>query len=294
MRIYNEDYKFSFVVPDDFKEISYDDYEKYNISPYTLHVFVRLVKKEVQVITLTRDDEVKDEKDYESLVNLNLQNMEKAGIEVNNHIHHLSGNRRIDIIYSEMNDLQFATYFTKIQTMLVACSIEIKEIGDERDQVLTEMFDSLIESRTNVPQSYEGDKPFVFISYSHRDSDVVYPFISKLQKFVNVWFDDGIHLGVDFNDDIISHIKKCEVFLFIATEGSLESEYCRKEIRFAAQAKHKNVINIITSEKELADWFVFEYGSIQNFNLYKFKDYEIASQELIQKAPDWFKPCKSH
>ena len=75
MRIYNEDYKFSFVVPDDFKEISYDDYEKYNISPYTLHVFVRLVKKEVQVITLTRDDEVKDEKDYESLVNLNLQNM---------------------------------------------------------------------------------------------------------------------------------------------------------------------------------------------------------------------------
>ena len=213
MRIYNEDYKFSFVVPDDFKEISYDDYEKYNISPGTLHVFVRLVKKEVQVITLTRDDEVKDEKDYESLVNLNLQNLEKAGIEVNNHIHHLSGNRRIDIIYSEMNDLQFATYFTKIQTMLVACSIEIKEIGDERDQVLTEMFDSLIESRTNVPQSYEGDKPFVFISYSHRDSDVVYPFISKLQKFVNVWFDDGIHLGVDFNDDIINHIKKCEVVL---------------------------------------------------------------------------------
>ena len=30
--------------------------------------------------------------------------------------------------------------------------------------------------------SYEGDEPYLFISYSHRDTDEVYPFLKRLER----------------------------------------------------------------------------------------------------------------
>ena len=43
---------------------------------------------------------------------------------------------------------------------------------------------------------YEGDEGYAFISYAHRDSNIVLPIVSRLyDNGLRVWFDDGIEAG---------------------------------------------------------------------------------------------------
>ena len=44
--------------------------------------------------------------------------------------------------------------------------------------------------------AYQGAEPYVFVCYSHLDSDIVYKDIASLNmKGVNVWYDEGIAGG---------------------------------------------------------------------------------------------------
>ena len=44
--------------------------------------------------------------------------------------------------------------------------------------------------------AYEGEEPYVFVCYAHKDSDVVYPEMAWLRdEGVNLWYDEGISAG---------------------------------------------------------------------------------------------------
>ena len=144
---------------------------------------------------------------------------------------------------------------------------------------------------TNKLRAYLGKDPYIFVSYSHKDKDVVYPFIETLQKRFNVWFDDGIHLGKDYKAEIMDHLKRCELFLFLISENSLNSDFCKKEIYFAEQKK-KRFINIIIKNIELPDLFIFDYGHLQCFNLFEYDDLSSAVDDLVRKSSGWFDPCE--
>ena len=145
MKVINEEYKFSFEIPDGYKEFAKEDYPKYRLDPSTLNILVKSEGPIPHSISLNRDVEVKDEDDYVSLVLLNIENMGKMGLIVTSHLHHISNNRRIDIIYSHIKLIKYVTYMTTIRNMTVACSTEIKEINDENDQIIEKMFDSIKE-----------------------------------------------------------------------------------------------------------------------------------------------------
>lgn len=145
MKVYNEKYHFSFEIPDDFEEIAHEDYPRYHIDPTTLNIFIKYENDIPHTISLNRDDDVKDEKNYMDLVLLNLKNMEKMGMTVTDHIHQTLNSRRVDIVYSSFKRLKFVTYFTVVRQMMIACSVEIKEINDENDQILTKLFETIQE-----------------------------------------------------------------------------------------------------------------------------------------------------
>ena len=51
-------------------------------------------------------------------------------------------------------------------------------------------------NRIHTP--YRGDSPYIFISYSHKDSDVVFDIIGQLQmKQYRIWYDEGIDPGTE-------------------------------------------------------------------------------------------------
>ena len=139
-------------------------------------------------------------------------------------------------------------------------------------------------------KAYSGNYPYIFVSYAHKDKDIVYPFIEELQKRFNVWFDDGIHLGKDYKKEIMMHVASCSLFLFMVSKFSLESDFCKKEIYFAENKKIR-FINILIDDNELPDWFLFDYGHIQAFPLYGYPSLDKAIDDMERKSSDWFSNC---
>lgn len=83
---------------------------------------------------------------------------------------------------------------------------------------------------------YEGKRPYVFISYSHRDSEAVLAIISALNdQKLRLWYDEGIPAGSDWPKNIEQHMRECSAVLFFLSETALASPNCYSEIRTAVQ-----------------------------------------------------------
>jgi hypothetical protein len=84
---------------------------------------------------------------------------------------------------------------------------------------------------------YEGKRPYIFISYSHRDSDRVLRIITGLhQKRLRLWYDEGIPAGSDWPKNIERHMRDCKAVLFFVSAAALSSPNCYSEIRTAVRS----------------------------------------------------------
>lgn len=85
---------------------------------------------------------------------------------------------------------------------------------------------------------YEGKRPFVFISYSHRDSEKVLEIISALHaKKLRLWYDEGIPAGSDWPKNIEQHMRDAGAVLFFLSRTALASPNCYSEIKTAVALK---------------------------------------------------------
>ena len=117
-------------------------------------------------------------------------------------------------------------------------------------------------------KAYEGDEPFVFVSYSHTDRLQVYPIIDYLNKTgTNIWYDEGIPVSEDWKSSIVNNLERCSGFLVFITPQIIDSEYVRKEISFALK-KQKPFFSIYLKETQLPSKLEFEIGDIQFMNKY--------------------------
>ena len=83
---------------------------------------------------------------------------------------------------------------------------------------------------------YEGSRPFVFISYAHKQSDAVLDTIRILhEKGWRLWYDEGIPAGSDWPANIARHMQDCERVIFFLSARGLESHNCYSEMKAAAR-----------------------------------------------------------
>ena len=85
---------------------------------------------------------------------------------------------------------------------------------------------------------YEGKRPYLFISYSHRNSQEVLETITLLhRKKVRLWYDEGIPAGNDWPKNIETHMRRSAMVLFFLSETALLSPNCLSEIETAVALK---------------------------------------------------------
>ena len=85
---------------------------------------------------------------------------------------------------------------------------------------------------------YEGKRPYLFISYSHRNSQEVLETITLLhQRKVRLWYDEGIPAGNDWPKNIETHMRCSAMVLFFLSRTALASSNCRSEIETAVALK---------------------------------------------------------
>ena len=51
--------------------------------------------------------------------------------------------------------------------------------------------------------AYNGDEPYISVSYAHDDETLVYPEITRLKDHgLNVWYDESIPPGLTWLDEV--------------------------------------------------------------------------------------------
>ena len=79
--------------------------------------------------------------------------------------------------------------------------------------------------------SYDGDEPYIFVSYSHVDVPKVREILKRIDKEkFRYWYDDTMEIGEDFRVELQTKIEKCSAFLLFISNASMQSKYCGMEI----------------------------------------------------------------
>ena len=89
---------------------------------------------------------------------------------------------------------------------------------------------------TEFFKPYEGTKPYLFVSYSHRDTAKVIDTIRPIHDMhYRLWYDEGIPAGSDWPRNIAVHMRDCRMVLFFLSRTALASPNCLSEITTAAK-----------------------------------------------------------
>ena len=127
-------------------------------------------------------------------------------------------------------------------------------------------------------KAYEGEEDFIFVSYSHRDSDYVLPIIDNLHDLgYRLWFDDGIEASAEWPEYIEDHMNRCAAVLAFVTDNFVESSNCRKEITYSLN-NDKPLIYVTPEAVELGRGLSLQLADQQCLDLSK-----IPEEKFYQK-----------
>ncbi len=122
------------------------------------------------------------------------------------------------------------------------------------------------------PVPYEGNEPFIFISYSHKDREEVFKVLFNLQENgYRFWYDEGIDSGTESNEVIATTIEKCDYFIAFISANSLVSNTCRLELNFAHNLD-KNILIIYLDNATLPIVMRMRFGRLRAIHKYKYEN----------------------
>ena len=134
---------------------------------------------------------------------------------------------------------------------------------EDVEKIREQLASKLMHYENAVVEPYEGDEPYIFISYAHADRAEVNALIAYLGNRYRIWFDKGIHGGTDWTDTIARHVKNATVVLPCFSPQYMESENCKKEFLYATSLKHKKVLAVYFKPTELSDGIEMYMAGVQ-------------------------------
>lgn len=162
-------------------------------------------------------------------------------------------------------------------------TLEFKAIFEEND--LYERCESMTVSvdvvETEKPQddtpkaplrAYQGDEPYIFVGYSHRDSKEVLAEIERFQSMgYNIWYDEGFTPGGEWLDEIAEALLNSSAFIAFTSKNSVESSDVINEISLASD-KAIPILNILLEETELSSRLKLILSSETSLEKYSMDD----------------------
>ncbi|MBO5913789.1 MAG: toll/interleukin-1 receptor domain-containing protein [Clostridia bacterium] len=137
--------------------------------------------------------------------------------------------------------------------------------------------------------AYNGTEPYIFISYSHKDSPEVLKAVETLiDNGYRVWYDNGIEAGTEWPEYIAERLMSCCIVIAFMSRSSQDSHNCRREIHFAIELK-KELLVVYLEDFELSPGMRLQLSALQAMFKYKYAneaDYlsHLCGAALIQKC----------
>jgi len=111
--------------------------------------------------------------------------------------------------------------------------------------------------------AYRGEKPYVFVCYSHEDDGLVYPDLVKLRdRGINIYYDEGIAPGHEWTEELAHAIDGSSLLVYFISARSVASRHCRNEIQYALD-QDKRVIPVYLEHTELPGGLKLSIGTAQ-------------------------------
>lgn len=128
---------------------------------------------------------------------------------------------------------------------------------------------------------YNGNDSYIFISYSHRDSETVLKIVARLiSEGVRLWYDEGIDPGTEWDENIAAHIEGCDVVLSFLSDNYLHSENCKDELNFARDL-NKDRILVYLEDVKLPSGMAMRLNRLQSIHMYTYRNQEEFYGKLI-------------
>lgn len=152
--------------------------------------------------------------------------------------------------------------------------------------------------RQDKPKAYVGTEPYLFVSYSHKDENIIYPLIRKMQqRGVRIWYDEGIRAGHEFPQYIEEALINAACFVQFVSPNAVESFFCRNEIGLALDVKLNRTFVVYIEKTELKYGLRLQLRSIQALarNQYETEQEFLGAVQnlLCVNAPEVFEAEKS-
>ena len=140
------------------------------------------------------------------------------------------------------------------------------------------------------PTAYEGELPYIFISYAHNDADRVFEIVSELDRQnCRIWYDDGITPGSEWPEDVASHLNSASMLMAFISNNSMNSENCRREINFAL-SKGKPFLSVVLEKTEMPLGMEMQLSAHRSILRYNYGNWEDFIGNIL-KCPS-LAPCR--
>lgn len=138
--------------------------------------------------------------------------------------------------------------------------------------------------------TYNGNEPYVFVSYCHADSEQVLPIIQGLQnRGFRVWYDEGIEVGMAWAKYVGERLEQSHCVLAYVTNRFDDSHNCWQELDFAMEEKKRIIAIKADGGRKLSAGMRMRLGSLQAMPVEKYGSVEKILDTLSQAAV--MKPC---
>ena len=127
-------------------------------------------------------------------------------------------------------------------------------------------------------KTYEGDRPYIFISYAHANSPAVMEVVEALaEQGYRIWYDDGIEVGSEWQEYIAGHLAGARLMVAFLSNAYMRSDNCRKEMHYALSKKIPT-INIFLEQTEMTPGMEMQVG-----NLFALMKYCMPEEDFYDK-----------
>lgn len=170
---------------------------------------------------------------------------------------------------------------------------DVKKMKEEQEE---------IENIQTKFEAYTGQEPYLFVSYSHRDTQKVYPVLDALHdKKYRLWYDESCENGNDFRDELRQRIEKSEAVILFVSEHSMASPFCGMEI-IVARENAKRIYPIYLDNSDIPAAFQILLSNTHHStteNMEKLmramvRDLPAVAMDRLTKEGDVLKKCEDN
>ena len=133
-----------------------------------------------------------------------------------------------------------------------------------------------------VSNAVDSESPYAFLSYSHKNMQLVHQFAAYLsQEEIPPWVDNRLEYGESWEKMIFRRIESCKVFLVLTSSAARESDFVNREID-AALRLNKLIIPICLDDESFPD--------LQTYQSVRLLDTDHPRSRFIERLRDLLTP----